>query len=168
MSLTSEAVTEAGKDADSGVCGLSHFRFVPHELTLKCRSLIESFHAIYGYVSLPDMLWLSDAREIIERHAALMQMFKKASRSRGAKRANESFLTIATAVVALEVLARDFAGWGKRFPAAKRDAEKLLGDLSQRQRTWLMDLYLYPPLGARRETTAALAPPATNAEPPES
>jgi len=54
-------------------------------------------------------------------------------------------------------LARDFAGWGSRFPTAKREAEKLLGDYLQRQRVWLMDLYLYPPLGVRREFANALA-----------
>ena len=169
MSLIDDTVAEAGKDAanqaDAGVSIISAFRFVPHELAIKCRTLIESFHAIYGYVGLPDMLWLSDARDVIECHSHLTQVFKKASRSRGAKRANDSFLAIATIVVSLEVLARDFAGWGKRFPTAKRDAEKLLGDLSLRQRVWLMDLYLYPPMGARRDFATALAPPASEAQP---
>jgi hypothetical protein len=141
----------------------SQFSFVPGELAAKCRSLIESFHGMYGYVGLPDMLWLSDARDIIECHEGLAQLFKKASRSRGAKRANDSFLMIASAIVAVEVLARDFAGWGKRFPSAKREADKLFGDFSQHQRVWLMDLYLYPPLGVRREPGDALEPSATSA-----
>ncbi len=70
---------------------------------------------------------------------------------------NDSFLTIATAIVAAEVLARDFSGWGKRFPSAKREADKLFADFSQ-QRVWLMDLYLYPPAGVRREPGDALEP----------
>jgi hypothetical protein len=70
---------------------------------------------------------------------------------------------IASAIVAVEVLARDFAGWGKRFPSAKREADKLFGDFSQHQRVWLMDLYLYPPLGVRREPGDALEPSATSA-----
>jgi hypothetical protein len=57
-------------------------------------------------------------------------------------------------------LARDFSGWGKRFPAAKREAEKVLGGLPQLRRTWLMDLYLFPPLGVRRELADALTLPA--------
>jgi hypothetical protein len=142
----------AGDDAGS------NFSFVPSELALKCRSLIESFHDMYGYVGLPDMLWLSDARDVIECHAELAQLFKKASRSRGAKRANDSFLIIATDIVAVEVLARDFAGWGKRFPSAKREADKLVGDFPPRQHVWLMDLYLYPPLAVRRELANALEP----------
>ena len=127
------------------------FRFIPRELAIKCRRLIESYHAIYGYVGLPDMLWLSDARDIIERDRELTRIFKRAARSRAAKRANDSFLHIATTIVSLEVLARDFSGWGKRFPAAKCEAEEILGRLPQLRRAWLMDLYFFPPLGVRRE-----------------
>jgi hypothetical protein len=150
-----QAATEGPPPADTGVALSASFRFVPRELAIKCRKLIESYHAIYGYVGLPDMLWLSDARDIIESHRDLMRVFTKASKARGAKRANTSFLLIATTIVSLEVLARDFSGWGKRFPAAQREAEKVLGELPQLRRTWLMDLYLFPPLGVRREFTDA-------------
>ena len=105
---------------------------------------------------LPDMLWLSDARDIIERDRELTRIFKRAARSRAAKRANNSFLHIATMIVSLEVLARDFSGWGKRFPAAKGEAEKILGRLPQLRRTWLMDLYFFPPLGVRRDLADTL------------
>jgi len=142
--------------ADAGAPGPS-FRFIPRELAVKCRRLIESYHAIYGYVGLPDMLWLSDARDIIERDRELTRIFNRAARSRAAKRANDSFLHIATTIVSLEVLARDFSSWGKRFPAAKREAETLLGGLPQLRRTWLMDLYLFPPLGVRRKLGDTLA-----------
>jgi hypothetical protein len=149
--------------AETGAAALSPgFRFVPRELAIKCRKLIESYHAIYGYVGLPDMLWLSDARDIIERHRDLARIFKRASKSRGAKRANESFLLIATTIVSLEVLARDFSGWGNRFPTAKREAEKVLGGLPQLRRAWLMDLYLFPPLGVRRQLADTLTLPATS------
>jgi hypothetical protein len=163
MSLIDETAREAEADsmpADAAIGSKSSFRFLPRELANKCRKLVESYHAIYGYSGLPDMLWLSDARDVIECHRDLMQVFKTASKSRGAKRANDSFITIATLVVSLEVLARDFAGWGTRFPAAKQAAEKSLGDHPVgQQRAWLMDLYLYPPLGMRREFANALAPP---------
>ena len=147
--------------ADTGAALSSNFRFVPRELAGKCRQLIESYHAIYGYVGLPDMLWLSDARDVIECHRDLTRIFKKASKARAARRANDSFLLIATTIVSIEVLARDFSGWGKRFPAAKREAEKVLGGLPQLRRTWLMDLYLFPPLGVRREFADTLAWSAT-------
>jgi len=156
IAMTTEEKTTKGAEAGAS----SNFSCVPVELATKCRSLIESFHAIHGYIGLPDMLWLSDARDIIECDADLAEMFRSASRSRGAKRANESFLTIATAIVSLEVLARDFAGWGKRFPAAKREADKLLAGFPNR-RAWLMDLYLFPPQANRRALADVLEPAAT-------
>ena len=159
-----QAATENPPPAETGVALSASFRFVPRELAMKCRQLIDSYHAIYGYVGLPDMLWLSDARDIIESHRDLMRVFTKASKARGAKRANASFLSIATTIVSLEVLARDFSGWGKRFPAAQREAEKVLGGLPQLRRTWLMDLYLFPPLGVRRDLTDALTLAPTGAQ----
>ena len=156
-----DAHTQASRDtrqmADTGAALSASFRFIPRELATKCRRLIESYHAIYGYVGLPDMLWLSDARDIIERDRELTRIFKHAARSRAAKRANDSFLHIATTIVSLEVLARDFSGWGKRFPAAKGEAEMILGRLPQLRRTWLMDLYFFPPVGVRREFGDTLA-----------
>jgi hypothetical protein len=159
-----EAETDVSPAANSEDFKEGTFEFVPTELAAKCGKLIESYHAMYGYVGLADMLWLSDARNVIEGHQELTRIFRKASKSRGAKRANDSLLLIATTIVSIEVLARDFAGWGKRFPAAAREAEKMLGGLPPRQRTWLMDLYLYPPLGVRREFANALAPSATGAQ----
>jgi hypothetical protein len=119
-----EASPDTPQAANAGASPGSSFRFMPRELAIKCRKLIESYHAIYGYVSLPDMLWLSDARGIIERERELTRVFQRAARSRAAKRANDSFLHIATTIVSLEILARDFSGWGKRFPAAKHEARK--------------------------------------------
>jgi hypothetical protein len=162
MSLIDHTPQDAEDSADRQGGGdfsaTSTFKFIPKELALKCRRLIESYHAIHGYGRLPDMLWNSDARDIIECHRELMQVFKNASKSRGAKRANESFMLIATAIVSLEVLARDFSGWGKRFPAAKREAEAKLVDFPTRQRVWFMDKYLYPSLNTHREIVGALAP----------
>ena len=155
MPPVGDARTEAAPDtaqvADASAAPASSFRFIPCELAIKCRRLIESFHAIYGYVGLPDILWLSDARDIIEQNHELTRIFTRAARSRAAKRANDSFLHIATTIVSLEVLARDFSGWGKRFPAAKCEAEEITGRLPQLRRAWLMDLYFFPPLGVRRE-----------------
>ena len=161
MEAAKETATDIAAAADTGAALSSNFRFVPRELAGKCRQLIESYHAIYGYVGLPDMLWLSDARDVIECHRDLTRIFKKASKAQAARRANDLFLLIATTIVSIEVLARDFSGWGKRFPAAKREAEKVLGGLPQLRRTWLMDLYLFPPLGIRREFAETLAWSAT-------
>jgi hypothetical protein len=144
MSFENGATTDFDATARVGGIVGSDFKFIPKELAIKCRKLVESYHDIHGYGSLPDMLWHSDARDIIECHRELAQIFKTASKSRCAKRANESLALIATVVASLEILNRDFLGWGKRFPAAKREADELLADFLSRSRTWFMDQYLYP------------------------
>ena len=154
MSTTSDVAMESGRDGGA----TANFRFLPNELAAKCRALIETFHEMLGYGCLPDMLWHSDARDVVECDRELAQLFKNASKSRCAKRANDSLLLIATVVLSLEALARDFAGWGKRFPIAKREAERLLGGFPLKQRVWLMDMYLYPSLSIHRELAGAPAP----------
>ncbi len=134
------------------------FSFVPEELVVKCDSLIESYHAMYGYFCLADMLWRADAREFIDRHDELRQAFKDAARKRNAMRANNSLQAIATLIVALEVLVRDFAGWGTQFPDAQQEAKKLLDASPVAPRLWLLNEYLYPTSGIRREYARALAP----------
>jgi len=167
MSLIGDAASDAARDlspqADNGVSAPSKFRFVPKELAVKSRKLIESYHAMHGYARLPDMLWHSDARDDIECNRELTRVFRNASKARCAKRANDSLLLIATVIVSLEVLARDFAGWGRRFPSARREAEAMLGDFPLRQqRTWFMDQYLYPSLGIHRQLASSLAPSAAD------
>ncbi len=160
MSTISDVAMESGRD----VGATANFRFLPDELAVKCRALIESYHQMLGYGCLPDMLWHSDAQDIIAGDRELAQLFRNASKSRGARRANDSLLLIATVVLSLETLARDFAGWGKRFPDAKREAERLLGGFPLRPRVWLLDMYLYPSLGIHREFASALAPSITAAK----
>jgi hypothetical protein len=155
MSLTADARTDLA-DPTAYSANFGSFRFIPKELATKCHKLIESYHALYGYTRLPDMLWRSDGRDIIECCIDLTQIFTRASRSRSVKQANDSFLQIATAIVSSEVLVRDLAGWGRRFPAARREAEKLFPDYPARQRIWLIDMYLYPSLGAQREFARGL------------
>jgi hypothetical protein len=41
-------------------------------------------------------------------------------------------------------LASDFAGWGTRFPGAKRKAAEMVADFFPNSRTRLMDVYLPP------------------------
>ena len=162
MALINDSTIDSGNERQTvlGTDENSTFRFIPRELAGKCRKLVDSYHAINGYGRLPDMLWHSDARDIIDCHRELAQIFKTASKSRCAKRANDSFVLIATVIVSVEVLARDFAGWGKRFPAARHEAQELLGEISQRPRIWFMDKYLYPSLTIHRDIASALAPTA--------
>lgn len=163
MSLAEDTVRDASteivhRSEPAAFEQTSNFRFMPRELAAKARRLIESFHAIHGYGCLPDMLWHSGARDLIECHRELGQIFKNASKSRCAKRANDSLLLVATVIFSMEMLERDFAGWGRRFPAAKRESERLLGDMTQPSHTWFMDMYLYPSPGMQRELASELAP----------
>jgi hypothetical protein len=170
MSLINDSAPHFGAETERR-CDLkseahsAHFAFVPRELASKCRELVQSYHSMHGYQHLADMLWHSDARDIIECNRDLSQVFKQASKSRYAKRANDSFVLIATIVLSVEVLARDFAGWGRRFPAARRDAEALLVDFPQRERGWFMDKYLYPSLTLHREFASVLSPSGPKAVP---
>ena len=104
------------------------------------------------------MLWHSSGRDIIECNPELALVFKGACKTRRAKQANESYVLLATIVLAIEVLARDFAGWGKRFPSARRDAEAFLADFPQREHGWFMDQYLYPSLTVNRQFAKVLTP----------
>jgi hypothetical protein len=162
MSLTESNAEDIGSDLDgrtnADLPTISDFRFIPRELAAKSRRLIEGYHGIHGYGCLPDLLWHSDARDIIECNRELTGIFKNASKSRGAKRANNSLLLIATVIFSVETLARDFAGWGKRFPAAKREAEKMLDDIRLRPHVWFMDGYLYPSMNAHRELASEITP----------
>jgi hypothetical protein len=120
------------------------FSFVPAELLAKCRDLVESYHAIHGYTGFPDMVWDCDARDFIASQAGLSRAFKKACKSKEAKRAKSSYLEIGTLIVSLEILARDFVGWGERYPTAQRKAKMLMSGALLGERNWLMDRYLYP------------------------
>jgi hypothetical protein len=159
MSLASDAADLSRSDDGASTNVSSDFRFLPKELTAKCHKLVESYHAIHGFGCLPDMLWHSDARDIIECNPELSRIFKNASKSRCAKRANESLTLIATVVLSLEILARDFSGWGKRFWSAKRTAEGLLADFDLKPRTWFLDQYLYPAPAPAPELVRIIDPP---------
>jgi hypothetical protein len=125
----------AGKDID--LC------FLPRELTERSRQLIQSYHGVHGHAKLADLLWHPETREFIARHRELGPVVRKASLTRSAKRANESYVLVATILFSLEVLANDFAGWGKRFPLARLKADSILREHLPNARTWLMDFYLY-------------------------
>jgi len=129
-----EAGPAAGEDID--------LRFLPRELTERSRQLIESYHGVHGYAKLADLLWHAETREFIALHRDLRPVVRKASLTRSAKRANEGYVLVATILFSLEVLANDFAGWGKRFPLARLKADSILREHLPNARTWLMDFYL--------------------------
>jgi hypothetical protein len=108
---------------------------------------------------LADLIWHSEARAFIETHQALNQILVESAKVRSAKRTNELLSMIAKVVLAMEVLSNDFAGWGTRFPGAKRRADKILGTSTFKSRLWMMDHYLYhKSLDSRRDFVRILDP----------
>lgn len=119
------------------------FRFLPKELTERCRRLIESYHGVHSHTKLADLLWHAETRDFIALHRDLWPVFRKASLARSAKLANQGYVLVATILLSLEVLASDFAGWGKRFPTAKSKADVILREHLPNTRMRLMSFYLY-------------------------
>ena len=133
--------------------------FLPETLTTECRSLIESYHEVRGFACLPDVLWKFGLGPFIERQPELRQFLKKASTVRSAKKSNEGFVQIATAILSLEILASSFAGWGAIYPEAAEFARGLLKRNGNGQHMPLMEFYLYPPKYMSSAAVATLAPP---------
>jgi len=133
--------------------------FLPDHLTRQCRSLIESYHEVHGYACLPDMLWKSRLGPFIEKHRELRQFLRKASTTRSAKKSNQGFVSIATTILSLEILASSFAGWGAIYPEAAETARAILKRAASGQQMPLMDFYLYPPKYLSSAAIATLIPP---------
>lgn len=143
-SSTSIAADDGGgRRKGDTVGGGGDFRFLPRDLTAKCSRLIESYHEANGYSGLADILWHEQTRRFIAAHDHLHQVFRKASITRSAKKAGDGYLQVATVLLSLEILASGFAGWGQRFPAARRRADELLSEHLPNSRTHLTDTYLY-------------------------
>jgi hypothetical protein len=134
------------------------FSFLPKGLLEKCTPFILRYHEMNGYSSLPDILWHPEIRNFIEIDTTFQRLFKKSTSSRSAKRANEGLVCIATIILAIEILATGFAGWGIRYPAARKKAQALLEEFVPSSRAWLIERYLYPQTQGR-ELLGAVAPP---------
>jgi hypothetical protein len=135
--------------------------FLPLNLTTQCRSLIESYHEVHGFACLPDVLWKFRLGPFIERQPELRHYLKKASTARSAKKSNEGFVQIATAILSLEILASSFAGWSAIYPEAGETARAVLKRNGCGPHMPLMEFYLYPPKYISSVAIATLAPPAS-------
>ena len=161
MEVGKELSNGSGSADQSQGCDLG---FLPSNLTHQCRSLIESYHEVHGYACLPDVLWKSRLGPFIESHRELRHFLRKASTTRSAKKANEGFVGIATAILSLEILASSFAGWGALYPKAAELARAILNRNAPGPRMPLMEFYLYPPKYLSSAAVATLAPPSRRAD----
>src|ERR1700680_2875585 len=122
-----EVATEiAGDPGNSGRFDNFDLSFLPKNLTGQCRSLIESYHEVHGYACLPDILWKSRLGPFIEKQPELRQFLRKASTTRGAKKAKDGFVRIAPEILSLEILASSFAGWSAIYPEPGEKARAIL------------------------------------------
>jgi hypothetical protein len=133
--------------------------FLPQTLIGQCRSLIESYHEVHGYTCLPDVLWKSRLGPLIESHPEFRQLLRKASTTRSAKKSNQGFVRIATAILSLEILVSSFAGWSAIYPEAAARAQMILKRGTDSRHMPLMEFYLYPPKYISLAAIATLAPP---------
>jgi hypothetical protein len=144
----------------------SDFSFLPNSLTSQCRSLIESYHDLHGFMCLPDILWKARLGPFIETHREFRQVLRQASTTRSAKKSNEGFVRIATTLLSLEILASSFAGWSAIYPQAASRAHTILKLNARISHVPLMDFYLYPPRHISSAAIATLTPP-VNRQPRE-
>ncbi|MGY3581773.1 hypothetical protein ACVIGB_000156 [Bradyrhizobium sp. USDA 4341] len=79
-----------------------------------------------------------------------------------AKKSNQGFVEIATAILSLEILASSFAGWTALYPEAGASAHAVLKRQSGGSQTPLMEFYLYPAENVSSAAIAKLTPPRTN------
>jgi hypothetical protein len=156
MEVARELSNESGSADRTEIFNLS---FLPSNLSQQCCSLIESYHEVHGYACLPDTLWKSRLGPFIESHGELRHFLRKASTTRSAKKANEGFVRIATAILSLEILASSFAGWAALHPKASELARAILNRNAPGPRMPLMEFYLYPPKHLSSAAVASLAPP---------
>jgi hypothetical protein len=164
--LSSSVPEQHHTDSATQVGNGFDFRFLPKELNERSQQLIETYHGVHGYSKLADLLWHAETREFILFRHDLRPVFRKASTTRSAKQANQGYVLVATVLLSLELLANDFAGWGKRFPLAKLRADSILREYLPNARTRLMDFYLYQWRRTMdRAILSTISPPAGNVRP---
>jgi hypothetical protein len=155
--MTTSGAEEEAKDQPSPH-GSIDFSFLPKALVDKCKGFIIRYHELNGFSSLPDILWHPDTHKVIEADLTLKRLFKKSTSSRGAKKANEGLVLIATVILSTEILAIGLAGWATRYPAARKKARALLAEHMPSSQARLTERYLYPQIERSRTVLHVLAP----------
>jgi hypothetical protein len=133
------------------------FSFLPKALLEKCKPFIIHYHELNGFSSLPDILWHPETRTFIEADQVLKKEFKRATSSRGARKAKEGFIMIAAVILSAEILAVGLAGWARRYPAAHKKAQALFANHAPSSRARLTERYLFSPTERRRAALEAFA-----------
>jgi hypothetical protein len=139
--------------------GTAELDFLPPSLVAQCQILIESYHKMHGYRSLPDILWKFRLGPFIETHRELRELLRKASTTRSAKKSNAGFANIAAYVLSLEILASHFVGWNAIYPEAAEKAQAVLKRHARLAHMPLIEFYLYPSRYPSQAALSAIIPP---------
>jgi hypothetical protein len=143
----SSRTLSASKAAARFAVAWNEFGFLPPELVSACGVLVERYHAQQAQpCKWPvEIVWRSDADELLRHHRALKTLFDRGCRTRRANLAKELQEHVAALILACETLVQDEAGWGARYPEARASAVQLFAKVSDR-RPWLMETYGCPAL----------------------
>lgn len=164
MRVEAKSTDDADGAPNSAEAENVDFSFLPKILVSQCQTLIESFHELHGYASLPDILWKAGLGPFIEAQGQLQQLLRKASTTRSAKKSNEGFVKIATTILSLEILASRFAGWSTIYPQEAARSRAIQKTNARGRHTPLIEFYLYPPKYLNSAAIAALVPPRSTYE----
>jgi len=142
IASASSRTLSASKTAAQIAAAWDEFGFLPPDLVSACAALVKRYHNQRAQPSKSpvEVVWCSDADELLRRHQALRTLFWRACRTRRAKPAEEMQQGVTALILACETLVQDEAGWGARYPKARASALQLFAKVSRR-RPWLMETY---------------------------
>ena len=88
------------------------------------------------------ILWDVDTLTFFGCYDGLLAMLKVATKSWRPNKRHEYQTYLAAIVLSIECLGCDFAGWGTRYPEAKRKADEILDNYFFKNRVRLLDVYM--------------------------
>lgn len=143
----SSRTLSALKAAAQVAAASSGLDFLAPALVSACGTLVRRYHAQQAQPSNSplEVVWGSDADELLRHQRVLKTLFWHACRTRRAKPAKKLKENIAALILACETLSQDEAGWGARYLNARASALQVFAKVSNR-RSWLMETCGVPPL----------------------
>jgi hypothetical protein len=145
--LASNRTLSASKAAAQIAAAWDEFGFLPPELVSACGVLVECYHVRQEHLCKGpvEVVWRSDADELLRYSRALKTLFGRACKTRGAQAAKKVQHNVAALILACEVLVQDEDGWAARYPKARESALQVFAKVSV-SRAWLMETYGCPVL----------------------
>jgi hypothetical protein len=118
------------------------FEWLPENLVSMWVMGVKAKHEKHGWRSMPGILWDQDTMVFFGCYQSLMTMLEAATKGWRPNKRHEYQTYLASIVLAIECLGCDFAGWGTRYPEAKRKASEILDTYFINNRVRLLDVYV--------------------------